>query len=64
MSEMEKYVRRHGKLLFNMAIPVDERTKEIERTAKALEFDFNAWARDVLAKHLHEVEQAIETRRK
>lgn len=56
----DKYIRKHGKLRDRLAIPVDERMRKIAENAKQQGFDFNAWARDVLAERIHEVAQACE----
>lgn len=56
----DKYMRRHGKITEVLAIPVDQQTRKIADDAKRNGFDFNAWARDVLAERIHEVAQACE----
>lgn len=59
MKKASKYKRRYGKLVEAISIPVDDNLKRIEVRVKSMQppndFDFNAWARDLLMDHIHEV---------
>lgn len=59
-SELSNYFRARGKLTATITIPVDRRFKEIERAAREKDFNFGAWARDVLYSRLSEVVSACE----
>lgn len=53
---MERFQKKFGKLVERIAIPVDEKTKQLVDQVKTKGFDFNAWARDILCAHLPELE--------
>ena len=55
----ERYLNRYGKLVFSLSIPVDEKMKLISDRSKSAGIDFNAWARDVLAEKIGELEAAL-----
>lgn len=43
-----RYTRRHGKLINKIHLPCDQKMKNLEQRAKAKDFDFNAWLRDLI----------------
>lgn len=52
---MEGYVRKFGKLIRGLSIPVDDDMHSEVNQAKAAGFEFNDWARDLLHKHWDQV---------
>jgi hypothetical protein len=56
--EAKSYFRSHGKITMAIHLPVDGALKKVETEAKAKNFDFNAWARDVLNSRINEVIKA------
>ena len=59
-TDLDRYRISHGKLTTNLTIPVDLRFKDLADQAKAHQFDFNAWARDVLKSRIQEVVEFCE----
>lgn len=53
-----QFIRKYGKLVERLPIPVDSRMKFISEEAKKQRFDFNDWARDVLYSRIQEVVDA------
>jgi len=56
---MSQFLRRYGKLVFNLSIPVDERIKRVADRARSAGVNFNEWARGVLSERLAEIEAEI-----
>jgi hypothetical protein len=54
-----RYKRKHGKLVYQISLPVDERLRGISDRAKAQGFDFNQWLRDLMDERISEVERAV-----